>query len=207
MFQDLNLSLQNLLKGLAVDFAFDAPDQKFAARQFAHATLNLFLYEISENRELRNPAPTATKTSDGKVNVQRPPLRVDCCYLATAWAPQDATDPASVQLELLGSAFIQLCSVPSIDPASPVLVGSLQNSPYPVRLQTAQLSQHRSPREVWTALGIPMRSAFHLIATIAAPTSAPTIFTQVKTGEVQYTDLTSTTPNTPIVKIPLVDSH
>src|SRR2546425_5463537 len=94
MFQDLDSTLEAILNDPAMKTSlldlfnavetFVTPEKTFAPGQ---ATVNLFLYEVKENHELRNPEPITERV--GTTFIQRPPpLRVDCCYLVTTWADQ-----------------------------------------------------------------------------------------------------------------------
>src|SRR5258706_3643559 len=91
MFQDLDDTLEAILDDAgappelrAAVVSFETPDKNFAPVQ---ATVNLFLYEVKENRSLRDPVPI-TEIVAGQFIRRMPPLRVDCCYLVTAWSPQ-----------------------------------------------------------------------------------------------------------------------
>jgi hypothetical protein len=60
MFQDLDATLQAVLSDAAApgalrnaEISFDTPDRDF---QPQHASVNLFLHEVSENRALRDDA-------------------------------------------------------------------------------------------------------------------------------------------------------
>src|SRR5947209_7794768 len=174
MFQDLDSTLAAVLRDPAMpaalgdlknaDKSFLTPDKSFAPA-LTNPTVNLFLYEVNENRQLRENEPILEKV--GNTFVQRPPpLRVDCCYLVTTWAMQPG-QPANVAEEhlLLAQALLWLSRFREI-PAS-YLRGSLVNELYPPQAWTAQIDTHKNTAEFWFALGIPPRPAFHLTVTLA----------------------------------------
>jgi len=171
MFQDLDTTLKAILQDPAMpaslvnlrnaDKGFVTPDKNFAPGQ---ATVNLFLYEVKENRQLRNPEPIVERV--GISFVQRPPpLRVDCCYLVTTWSSQAGAVGVAEAHELLAQALLWLSRFPTVPPS--YLQGSLANQIYPPPTLVAQMDPHKNTGEFWFALGIPPRPAFHLTVTIA----------------------------------------
>jgi hypothetical protein len=168
MFQDLDSTLAGLLDDAAApaelrdaDVSFETPDRHFAPPR---ATVNLFLYEVQENRESRDPVPITAKVGDLLVR-RRPPLRVDCTYLVTAWS--ELTGPLKVTAEhqLLSQALIWLSRFGTI-PAG-FLQGSLADQPFPAPTLVAQMDGGRQAGEFWNALGTPPRPAFTLVVRIA----------------------------------------
>jgi len=92
MFADLDESIRQLLiqrGGLdsgEVDIAFDMPTGEWAGA-IAKPTVNLYLYDIRENTELK--IPTAWTVHEGPNNTaikSRPDFRVDLAYKITAFA-------------------------------------------------------------------------------------------------------------------------
>lgn len=170
MFQDLDSTLEAMLKDPSMpaslvnlknaDKSFVTPDKNFAPAQ---ATVNLFLYEVKENRQLRDPEPIVEKV--GTTFIQRPaPLRVDCCYLVTAWSSQAGAVGVAKAHELLSQSLLWLSRFPTVP--STYFQGSLANQIYPPPTLVAQMD-HKNTGEFWFALGIPPRPAFHITVTIA----------------------------------------
>jgi hypothetical protein len=178
MFQDLDTALTNLLHDpaapLAVrnaDISFETPDKNFAP---ADGTVNLFLFELKENRELRDPEPIRDIVA-GVVVRRQPPMRTDCTYLVTAWA-NNLAGPARVAGEhsLLGQTLVWLSRFPTV-PAPFFAGGGLANPPFPPPTLVAQTKTDSSVGEFWSALGIPPRPAFYLTVTIALELGMQTI--------------------------------
>src|SRR3954453_7252706 len=118
MFQDLDATLRALMSDpaapadlRAADVSFDTPDRGY---QPAQATLNLFLHEVVENRELRDEARVMARTETGYTS-RLPSLRVDCAYLVTAWSSRTAGFRAQEEHHLLGLALLWLSRFPVID--------------------------------------------------------------------------------------------
>ena len=171
MFDDLDASLAALLADGAAppevrtaDVSFTVPDKDFGPAQ---ATVDLFLHEVQENRAMRDVAPIVQPQAAGGWESERPPLRVDCTYLVTAWSPKTGALRAAEEHRLLGRALLWLGRFPVIP--DQYARGSLQTppQPYPLATTVAQTREGQSMGEFWTALGIAPRPAFSLTVTIA----------------------------------------
>lgn len=168
MFQDLDLTLHDLLKDPAVspplagvDVSFKRPDKVVS---FDDPTISLFLYSVHENRVLRDPVPIMSFVG-GQFVRRRPPLRVDCDYLVTTWSKKTLDAAVEEEHLLLAQALHKLSRFPVIPAAA--LKGTLAGQPFPVQLWVAQEDDGKSLAEFWSSLGISPRASFHLMATIA----------------------------------------
>src|SRR5450759_2870697 len=161
MFQNLDTTIKGLLKDGAIDSEFKTPEKGYSV---STATANLFLYEVKENRELRDPVPFVTQENN-EYTQKMPPLRVDCSYLVTAWSTETGEKKIEVEHELLALALARLSSFPTI-PETYVTAGGLSGQIYAPPTMVAQLDGGRNMGEFWTALGIPPRPYFNLVVTI-----------------------------------------
>lgn len=168
MIRDLDDTLKSILDDPAAptelrnaDVSFETPDKNFAP---ALAMIDLFLYEVKENRELRDPVPITEKL--GGVFIRRlPPLRVDCTYIVTTWSSQVGAAKVAEEHRLLSQALLWLSRFPTV-PAT-FLQGSLATQPFPPPTMVAQMDPNKNAGEFWSALGTPPRPAFYLTVTIA----------------------------------------
>lgn len=174
MFQDLDATLQAMLSApaapaelRAADVSFQTPDRSYTPTQ---ATVNLFLHDVAENRELRDDA-RVTDLTNGVYTVGPPPLRVDCTYLTTAWSSKTSGLKAQEEHRLLGLALVWMSRFSVIDDT--FLQGGLITppQPYPVPVTVAQTKEGQSMGHFWTALGIAPRPAFSLTVTIGVQPS------------------------------------
>ena len=92
MFVDLDETLRQLLVergGLnsgEIDISFDMPTRDWAA-SISKPTVSLYLYDIRENAELRNPTAWTVRPGPNNTAVKsRPDVRVDVTYRVTAFA-------------------------------------------------------------------------------------------------------------------------
>lgn len=169
MFQDLDSTIEKLLhdsqapaelKGAEV--IFETPIKNYGTQ--TTADINLFLYDVKENRALRDPAPFVTQ-GNNEYTKKMPPLRVDCSYLVTTWSEDDKQKQiVSYEHMLLGKTLAWLSSFPTIPET--YLTGELSGQIYALPTMVAQLDGGRNMGEFWTALGIPPRPYFNLVVTI-----------------------------------------
>ncbi|MEW6212600.1 MAG: Pvc16 family protein [Acidobacteriota bacterium] len=193
MIRDLSLTLQAILNlddgALAAAFpeladaiiVFDRPDENFKPTQ---TTIDLFLYDVRENMELRSNEPVITRLN-GDARIARPPMRVACSYLATAW-PVGGTDLALQEQRLLSQTLQVLSRYPKI-PAS-FLKGKLIGQQPPLPMMTSQADGLKEPAEFWTAIGNKLRPSISITVTIgmeiAEPVTAPVVITEtIRFGE------------------------
>src|SRR6516165_2525159 len=95
MIRDLSETLKAILTqpGLppelaAAQVSFERPAEPFNPAQ---TTIDLFLFDVRENLELRSSDPVIQRVNGAAVT-QQPPRRVICSYLITAW-PVGGTEP------------------------------------------------------------------------------------------------------------------
>lgn len=168
MLDDLDTSLRRLLDDLAAPAVLRAADVSFATPERGYApapqTVNLFVHELRENRTLRDPAPLRDPIP-GMVRERRPPLRVDCTYMVTAWSSTtNAGTRTAEQHRLLSLALLWLSRHPEIPPVH--CAGSLATAVYHPPTMVAQAEGPATGVDFWTALGIAPRPSFRLLVTI-----------------------------------------
>jgi hypothetical protein len=188
MIDDLSRTLQAILDdpGLAGAFpelsaaqiSFDRPTDPYNPSQ---TTLNLYLYDIRENVELRNSEPLISR-NHGEATLLPGPLRVACSYLLTAW-PVGGTDLALQEQKLLGQALLVLSRYTLI-PAK-FLKGSLIGQDPALPLMTSQIEGLKDPSDFWTALGNKLRTAISLTVTISMQPFIAETALMVSTSEIR----------------------
>jgi hypothetical protein len=204
MIDDLSQTLRAILTqpGLpdplkSAQVVFERPADPFSPQQ---TTVDLFLYDIRENLELRNNEPVI-EHNNGQVTTRRPPLRLACSYLVTAWAGGLTGDAAALLEQRLLSQTLQvLYGQSSIDPS--LLQGSLKGQEPPVPMDTALVDPQKNLSEFWTALGNKLRPSLTVRATIsaasvrAAETATMVITEHLRFGERTAPDKEDTNPAT-----------
>lgn len=167
MIDDLDEALRQLLirelpvKNGEIDLTFDQPRREWSAR-LSRPTLNLFLYDLAENKKLRQTQPMweITHDNNGKATKRRRDVRVDLKYMITAWAaePED-------EHRLLSRTLMVLFR--HGDLPEEVLPESLRSQPVPIPLLTAQQEDLVNPSDLWSAMDNEWRPSIVCVLTLA----------------------------------------
>jgi hypothetical protein len=169
MFQDLDLTLLQLLNDVAAPAelqaaakSFETPDKNFGQNLLMN-TLNLFLFNVAENRELRDPRPIEERL--GTIVTRRPaPIRMNGTYMVTAWSMSVGANKIAEEHQLLAQAIAWLARFSTI-PAQ-YHQGGIAGQRYPPLLGVAQLDPTKDAGEFWVALGIVPRPVIALTSTV-----------------------------------------
>ncbi|MEG3936145.1 DUF4255 domain-containing protein [Microcoleus sp. T3_B1] len=177
MIQDLDETLKELLsqelslKWNRTDFeiSFAAPDNNFAdLHPPATINLNLFLYDIRENIELRSNEWIVERQNNGSALKYPPPVRVDCSYLITVWC---ADKEIKQEHRFLGEVMKILMRYPKIP--TEFLRGSLQGKEPPLRTMALRPPQSQNWSELWQVMGGKPKAILSYTVTIAVDVHEP----------------------------------
>jgi hypothetical protein len=178
MIHDLDRSLEELLKRAMpieisnqVTISFATPDDQFPPQSVTLPAIDLFLYDVRENRELRTNEWIIERRSDGTTTRQRPPARIDCSYLITAWPSDNAPNPALDEHRLLSEVMLVLLRY-SILPEA-VLFGTLAGQDLPLPTSVLLPGRLQSLGEFWQALGGKPKAALNYTVTICVTAHSP----------------------------------
>lgn len=171
MIRDLDDTIQELLETRAPDdseldqanISFDLPDAEWRAG-LDKLTVNCYLYDIRENRDLRTNELMLQRSPDGTRAVRRQaPVRIDCAYCITAWSP--ATDESVLEEHrLLSQVLTVLLKNPTIP--SDVLQGSLVNQIPPHPTVIASPDGIKNQPEFWGALDQQLKPSLNYVVTL-----------------------------------------
>ena len=174
MIRDLSTTLQALLSdpALAAPFpelhqaqiAFDRPDDSFKPAQ---TTIDLFLFDVRENMELRSNEPKIGRLN-GQAVIHRAPMRIACSYLVTAW-PVGGTDLVLQEQRLLAQVLQAFAAYPTIPAA--FLKGKLVGQAPPLPMMASHPEELKNPAEFWTAIGNKMRASITVAVTVSMDVS------------------------------------
>jgi hypothetical protein len=178
LINDLDKTLEELLKRELspalleqVGISFAAPDSDFPPASVTLPAIDLFLYDIRENLELRNPGWTLERRDDGTAVNRRAPVRIDCSYLITAWASESSSTRALDEHRLLSEVIrvlLRHASLPEV-----LLQGSLRGQEPPLPSSTLQPGRLQSVAEFWQALGGKPKAALNYTVTIGVEVDEP----------------------------------
>ena len=130
--------------------------------------INLFLYDVQENLDLRNKNWTTERQNGGTAVKKRLPPRVDCSYLITVWIEDEH---AAAEHQVLGEVMKILLRYPTIPEA--YISQELQQQELPLRLISLRPSGLQSFGEFWQAMGgkegTKPKVILHCTVTISVP--------------------------------------
>lgn len=180
MFADLDKTLEalirrdlpaNLSRQVAISFA--RPDDNFPPQSVSLPAIDLFLYDIRENLDLRSNE-WRTEREGTRAKVSRAPIRVDCSYLITAWASESAPNPVEDEHNLLSIVTLILVRYRFIP--DELLQGALLTQTPGVVTSILQPGYLQSLGEFWQAMGGKPKLALNYTVTISIVPFAPVEF-------------------------------
>lgn len=178
MIDDLDRTVEELLKRELspalvgqVAISFSAPDSDFPPSSVTLPAVDLFLYDVRENLELRNAGWILDRREDGSATKRRAPTRVDCSYLITAWSSESSTSRPLDEHRLLSEVMKVLLRHPTIPEV--LLQGNLRGQEPPLPSSTLQPGRLQSVAEFWQALGGKPKAALNYTVTIGIVSDQP----------------------------------
>jgi hypothetical protein len=183
MINDLDATIAELLRRTVpstfanpvnqVSISFAPPDNTFPPTSVVLPAIDLFLYDIRENRDFRSNEPHVERGPDGMVSVRPPPTRVDCSYLITAWPSPTSHTAVQEEHQLIGEVMAALLRYPVLPRV--LLKGALADQQLPPPAAALQAGSLRSMGEFWQALGGKPKVALHYTVTIAVESGLPAV--------------------------------
>lgn len=171
MIDDLDKTIKELLErelqpdlAAQIGISFAAPDGDFPPQGLNTPAVDLFLYDVRENMELRSPGWMIEQRDDGTTWRKRKPVRVDCSYLITAWASPNSNTQAFDEHHLLSQVMKVLLRHPTIPDV--LLPEGLKGQEPPLPATTLQPGRLQSVSEFWQALGGKPKAALNYTVTI-----------------------------------------
>ena len=207
MLRDLDEALESLLRSELpqelqerVTLSFAAPDAEFPPQGVTLPAIDVFLYDIHENRQLRTGQHTRTFERDDRLVEAPAPTWINCGYLITAWASGSSLHAARDQHHLLGLILDVLLRHPTLP--DPFLKGALRESELPVRLLVLHKESLPGVTELWQALGGKPKASLGLTVTVGVfPKLSERTFPPVKERDFIIG------PNTPALPATTTPSH
>lgn len=159
---------------LPFDLSFALPNKDFKPLSQAKSTLNCYLYEITEDRELRNVEPIFRRNTDGSMDRLPAPTRVRLSYCITAWSPAQATPGGGPEMDehsLLSLALQALLKYPLLP--APFLRGSLVGQELLPYTTVILPDTSKATSDFWAGIGGQLRPSLEYKVTVALPYQQP----------------------------------
>jgi hypothetical protein len=172
MIDDLSKTLKAVLHdpSFAVQFpelfgaeiVFDRPVDPFNPH---NTTVDVFLYDLRENLDLRLNEVTTTRVNN-QIVTHPAALRLACSYLVTAW-PVGGNDLALQEQRLLAQVLRVLSRYPTI-PAT-FLQGTMMGQDPPLPMVALHPDALKNLAEFWSSLGSKLKASLTVTVTISVP--------------------------------------
>jgi hypothetical protein len=172
MIDDLSLTLKAVLQDpslaapfpelAAADVVFDRPLDPFTPPK---TTIDMFLYDLRENVELRSNEQEVDFVN-GQAVTHPAALRLNCSYLVTAW-PVGGVDLALQEQRLLAQVLRVLSRYPTIP--DNFLQGAMIGQDPPLPMVTLHPDALKNLAEFWSSLGSKLKASLTLTVTISVP--------------------------------------
>ncbi|MDR3577368.1 MAG: Pvc16 family protein [Anaerolineaceae bacterium] len=180
MFNDVDDALREFLNSeipisrSEIDISFDRPTRDWSGR-LSRPTLNLFLYDIRERKDLRDDVPMVSRNENGLAVRQAPPRRIDLSYLVTVWI-KETEDEHRILARVLACFF----KYNKID--SKYLQGDLKSSGYPVLCRLINAEETTNTIDIWSVLDNDFHASLLWAVTapleVFKPTTGPLVVTK-----------------------------
>ncbi|HLI05063.1 MAG TPA: Pvc16 family protein [Ktedonobacteraceae bacterium] len=163
MLLQLHKSIQNLLyergqiSPREVDIRFEAPTRE-RVEKLIRPTINLFLFDLQENKELRRSDFETTK-QNGRAERRALPRRFDLRYMVSA-----LTTSSEDEYLLLWRVLTTLLRHPQLP--TEVLSEELRQIELPLVTRVSQDDEGRRMSDLWSALGGQPRPALYYVVTV-----------------------------------------
>jgi hypothetical protein len=178
LIDDLDKSLERLLKvalpasiAAQATISFAAPDDQFPPSTVKLPAIDLFLYDVRENTDLRTNEWRVTRQSNGTATTQAPPVRIDCSYMVTAWASDSSPTRPQDEHRLLSEVMKVLLAHGTLPAA--ILQGALRGQEPPLPSSSLQPGRLQSIGEFWQALGGKPKAALSYTVTVGVEAAPP----------------------------------
>lgn len=181
MLLDLNNTLKALLVRRVpldpneVEISFECPKREWSAKVLK-PTVNLYLFDVREDRDLRQNAWQIDRGRNGPAGQRRAPIVIQVSYFITVWA-REVADEHMLLWRVLAALMRELEIAPDL------LHGQLRELGPPIRTTTAQADGVlRNPGEFWNALDNDLKPAVIFAASMTLDLNvlieAPLVFTR-----------------------------
>ncbi|HEY1867546.1 MAG TPA: Pvc16 family protein [Candidatus Cybelea sp.] len=205
MINDLDASLKAMLSGEAptgsslagATISFAVPDTDWQS-QGTGMQLDVYLYRVLDNRELRSNQRNATINPDGTVTTNLFPSRIECSYIISAWDKSSEVEGMEKEPDehaLLSDVIYVLWRNPTM-PAK-YLTGTLTSSELALPIIAAESEDMAAKPDFWSALDSYVRPAVTCRVTIEMNLNDDVIGPQATT-------ITLTGQNAATIDLPVV---
>ena len=165
MISDLDETIKKLLikkvplNPAEVDISFEMPGRDWSSA-ISKPTVNIYLYDVHENHELREYDWTVERNGNNTVTKKRKPIMIDLSYLITVWS-NAIEDEHGLLWHILGTLF----KYPTIP--EEVFQGELIDKDYTLSTKVAQPDgMLKNPADFWGAFDNRIKPSIQYVVTM-----------------------------------------
>lgn len=166
-----------------IDISFEIPTKEWSSG--LDKNINLYLFDIRENTELRKNKWETVSNSDGTITQQKPPARIDLFYIITAYNSTNIL----VEHHLL-SKILAVVHDYSFIPEDPYLIDNLTGiSPIPeipIEAVHPKFLDEQGGFQLWSAIDQYLKPAIYIKVTIPIDLQKEITATSVLTKMMKY---------------------
>ena len=163
----------------SVDIEFKIPDREWSA-SVSKPTINVYLYDIRENHQLRGTEFSITRDGNGNTTKKKNPSRIDLSYNITVWT-SDIADEHHLLWSILATLF-RYHELPE-----DVLNGELREQEYSIKTNAAQPGGLlNNPADFWSALDNEIKPSINYVVTLPLDPAVAFTAPEVKTKVLQF---------------------
>lgn len=197
MIQHVDAAVQDLLRSFLpathYDIIFAPPERDWVSgRAGGKPAVNVYLYDIIENRGLQRNDWEIRRSSDRTVTEVRPPAMLDLYYLVSAWSIDDEAG-GSVEHELLGTIvgrLLALHRVPERILPAELLAGLPDShSQMPLCIEVSPSLGQTGTTQLWRSLNQSIKPSISLRVTVPVDLRQQTTDAMVVSRTVRYPEL------------------
>jgi len=184
MLSDIDETIRQILVQVAgldsseVEVSFEIPDREWSAG-ISKPTLNCYLFDMRENRELRQHGMENMMQGGRVAFRQRPVVYLDLTYLITAWT-REVEDEHRLLWHTL-QTLLRFERLPE-----QYLQGELRGSEQPIYARTAMPEGVlKSPGEFWTALENQIKPSISYVITVSLDRDRQSVGPPVRTARLR----------------------
>ena len=162
-----------------VDIKFEMPDREWSA-SISKPTVNIYLYDIRENHELRGTEWFIKKDQNGNATRKKNPSRIKLSYLITVW-----TSDIADEHRLLWHMLLTLFRYPKLP--DEVLSEQLLEQGCSIGTTAAQPDGlFNNPADFWSALDNEIKPSINYVVTVPLDPSVAFTAPMVRTKIIEF---------------------
>lgn len=173
-----------------IDISFEMPTKAWSGG-LTKTTVNLYLFDLRENTELRDSVWALSAHGDGTVTQKKAPVRIDLFYMGTVYSVKEKKEKILEEHRLLGSILSAVHTYAFI-PENPYLIDNLPEATpplprIPIEAVHPKFLDEQGGMQLWSAVDQFMKPAVFIKVTVPIGTDRSVDSRMVLAKVIEYT--------------------